>query len=246
MQRMSHSLNPYNVVWTTPSKDVSGSMPIGNGDIGANVWVEESGDIFLLVSKTDSWDENSTNLKLARVRLSLKPNPLENGGTFKQALHLGHGNIFIWLGPEGSLRGFRIWMDANQPVIHIEALGSKCELTAKVEMWRTEPRTIKTQTGDLFRDLSGKDPFPTIVSPDVVLDAPDRVVWCHHNEPREQDGYAINLKLQGLGEMPDRMPHPLRGSDLRGRDGLRGNDPPGRDHSNLMVRGDFTDSISTR
>ncbi len=28
-------LYKYNVVWDTPSKDSSGSMPIGNGDIGA-------------------------------------------------------------------------------------------------------------------------------------------------------------------------------------------------------------------
>ncbi len=39
-----------NVVWGTPSKNSAGSMPIGNGDIGANVWIEENGDLLLLVS----------------------------------------------------------------------------------------------------------------------------------------------------------------------------------------------------
>ena len=33
-------LGAYNVVWDSPSKDATGSMPIGNGDIGLNVWVE--------------------------------------------------------------------------------------------------------------------------------------------------------------------------------------------------------------
>ena len=34
------TLNSYNVVWTTPSTNGSpGSMPLGNGDITANVWV---------------------------------------------------------------------------------------------------------------------------------------------------------------------------------------------------------------
>ncbi len=34
-------LNSYNEAWTSPSTNGSpGSMPIGNGDITANVWVE--------------------------------------------------------------------------------------------------------------------------------------------------------------------------------------------------------------
>jgi hypothetical protein len=39
---MIERLDQYNVVWDSPSRDASGSMPIGNGDLGANVWVEES------------------------------------------------------------------------------------------------------------------------------------------------------------------------------------------------------------
>lgn len=43
------SLEKYNVVWDSPSRDSSGSMPLGNGDIGANVWVEENGDLVFYV-----------------------------------------------------------------------------------------------------------------------------------------------------------------------------------------------------
>ena len=42
-------LEQYNVVWETASKDSSGSMPIGNGDIGLNVWVEEDGDLLFYI-----------------------------------------------------------------------------------------------------------------------------------------------------------------------------------------------------
>jgi hypothetical protein len=31
-------LAEYNVQWNTPGINSQGSMPIGNGDIGANVW----------------------------------------------------------------------------------------------------------------------------------------------------------------------------------------------------------------
>lgn len=41
----------YNVVWSSPSKDASGAMPIGNGEIAAVVYAIEDGDLFLLLSK---------------------------------------------------------------------------------------------------------------------------------------------------------------------------------------------------
>ena len=59
------------VVWDSPSADARGSMPIGNGDIAANVWVEPSGDLVLLLSKSDAWDEVSRLCKLGRLRIKL-------------------------------------------------------------------------------------------------------------------------------------------------------------------------------
>ena len=40
---MSDPLDTYNVIWTSPSVNHLGSMPIGNGDIGLNLWVEAGG-----------------------------------------------------------------------------------------------------------------------------------------------------------------------------------------------------------
>ena len=56
-----------NVVWTTPSKDSRGSMPIGNGEIGANMWVEENGALLFYLSTTDAWSENCRLLKLGKI-----------------------------------------------------------------------------------------------------------------------------------------------------------------------------------
>jgi alpha-L-fucosidase 2 len=203
---MSDRLDDYNVEWDSPSKDSSGSMPIGNGDLGANVWVEENGDVVLLLGKTDAWDENSSNLKLGRIRLRCSPGSVV---PFNQMLRLRTGDIQIVLGAAR----LRIWVDANHPVIHIEADGDATyQITATVEIWRIEERMIKTQTGDLFRNLSGKDPYPTVVSPDRVLQlGDDTILWRHHNTPREHDGYEINMRLQGLGDYIGQTPHPLSG-----------------------------------
>ena len=42
-------LAPYNVIWNAQSSGPSGSMPIGNGDIGAHVWVDSSGVLQLYI-----------------------------------------------------------------------------------------------------------------------------------------------------------------------------------------------------
>jgi hypothetical protein len=41
-------MHRYNVVWTGPSKDATGVMPIGNGDVAAGVYAIENGDLYLL------------------------------------------------------------------------------------------------------------------------------------------------------------------------------------------------------
>ena len=45
------------VIWTTPGKNENDSMPIGNGDVAANVWTEQNGDVVLLVAKADAWTD---------------------------------------------------------------------------------------------------------------------------------------------------------------------------------------------
>ena len=60
-------LSHYNVVWDTPSHNAAGSMPIGNGEVGLNLWVEEDGDLLFYVSRTDAWSEICRLLKLGRI-----------------------------------------------------------------------------------------------------------------------------------------------------------------------------------
>ncbi len=62
-------------------------MPIGNGDIGLNIWTESNGEVVLYIGETDAWNENGRLLKLGRVRLKLTPKPFENG-EFQQHLDL--------------------------------------------------------------------------------------------------------------------------------------------------------------
>ena len=107
----------HNVVWDSPSHDARGSMPIGNGDIGINAWVEPSGDLLFYVSKTDAWDENGRLCKIGRVRVKFTPALVVANG-FRQELKLAEGRIEIATG-----NGVRLglWVDAHRPVVRLEA-----------------------------------------------------------------------------------------------------------------------------
>lgn len=114
-------LETYNISWNSPSFNSKGSMPLGNGDIGINVWVEKDGDLMVYIGKTDTWSEevfgNEGLLKLGRMRFHFSDNPFKEGNNFLQTLVLAKGEINIKAGNEL----LKIWVDANHPVIYLES-----------------------------------------------------------------------------------------------------------------------------
>ena len=105
------------VTWQELGRDENDSMPIGNGDVGANVCTEQNGDLVLLVAKSDAWTEIGQLVKLGRVRIQLSPNPFAGASEFRQTLHLANGSVELASGANH----LRIWVDANHPVLHVEA-----------------------------------------------------------------------------------------------------------------------------
>jgi hypothetical protein len=62
------------VVWDTPSSNgFLGSMPLGNGKLGANIWAEPDSRVGLLLSHVDAFNENSILSKLGRVKIRVLP-----------------------------------------------------------------------------------------------------------------------------------------------------------------------------
>src|SRR5258706_8155280 len=142
-------LDTYNVSWDIPGPTSSQSMPIGNGDIGLNVWVEQNGDLCFFIAKTDAWGaaaENERNnwikeggvlMKLGKVRVSLNPNPLVQGAPFNQVLRLSNSEIIIKEGADATGVTLRVWVDANNPVIRVESKSAKpVYVKVTLENWR--------------------------------------------------------------------------------------------------------------
>ncbi len=208
-------LNTCNVTWKTPSEDCNGSMPIGNGDIGMNVWIEHGGDLWLLLSKTDAWSENARLLKLGRVRVSLRPNPFVEGAPFQQVLRLRQGEIVITAGKPDRAVTLTIWVDANNPVIRVEVDSlMPRDMQVALDVWRTARRELTGKELNSAYGLHGA-PFPVHVNPDkIVEDHQDRIVWYHRNEGSIWEN---NLRHQGLEALIGELIDPLLGRTFGGR-----------------------------
>jgi hypothetical protein len=190
---------PADVLWTTPSDDARGSMPLGNGDIGINVWVEPTGDLVLFLAKTDAFDEFNRLLKLGRIRVRTTPPLFTAGDEFAQRLRIADGTIEI----ESALGNVRIWVDAHHPVVQIEFEGTEpIHATVALECWRTEARELlggSPWTGSIYDEGSscwGNRPEKQMVLPDTILPREsDRLAWCHRNVESQ---WASNLELTAL------------------------------------------------
>lgn len=200
-------LDAYNVVWNSPSNDSSGSMPLGNGDIGLNLWVEEGGDLVFYISKTDAWDEYCRLVKVGRVRVSLWPNPFVKGQPFRQTLQLRQGTIEIAAGSGEGAVTLQVWVDANHPAIRIQAESRRpFEMRASVDQWRTQERTLTGREAGSAYGMDG-GPVPIVVRPDALLPPQKEcIAWCHRNE---SSIWSFTLKHQGLEEWIGQGQDPL-------------------------------------
>ena len=200
-------LGRYDVAWDTPSADSSGSMPLGNGDIGLNVWVEENGDLLFYISKTDAWDENARLVKLGRVRVKLTPNPFLKGVPFRQVLRLREGVIEIVAGPESAPVKLRVWVDANLPVVRVVVEQKEAfDLSVALEVWRTDERTLGKDEVSSAYGLA-EAPYPVTALPDTVVPGrKNQVAWYHRNT---RSMWRETLERQGMTEWAKQAADPL-------------------------------------
>lgn len=201
-------LDRQNVVWKTPSKDPSGSMPLGNGEVGINLWVEEGGDLLFYVSRTDAWSEASRLLKLGRVRIKISPNPFEAGKPFRQELILKDGRIRLEL-DEGTID---VFVDSAQPVIHVQdEWKTPHTMVASLETWRTAERELKGP--ELASSWTMQDaPIKVIESADIMSQDGDAQILIHANAPKSlQDVVGFTLNHQSLSSFKNLAPDPITG-----------------------------------
>lgn len=195
------------VTWTTPGRTSADSLPLGNGDIAANIWTDEDGDIHLYLAKSDAWDGLSRLIKVGRLRISLKPNLLDEG-TFEQKLNLEDASILLTNGPTT----VRIWCDAHWPRLIVEVNREKPgDVRVEVDDWREESRELLPREVHVL----GVDPKQTYntQADAFVPKLRNAIAWYQRNE---SSIWADTLDTQGLGDFKTESSDPLIGRTFGG------------------------------
>ncbi len=198
-------VSSHDVIWDTPGKTSADSMPIGNGELGINLWVEENGDLHFYLGRNDAYSAVSTLCKVGAVRVSLSPNPFVAGAPFRQHLKLRDGVCEITAGPADQQVSLQVFVDSASPVVHV--LGKSKQpltVTAKVESWRTEPQSLPedslwTMAQAPNKPLQAADIFPKA--------AKHSVSWYHRNE--NSFAFEETIRVQSLETIRDTLKDPL-------------------------------------
>lgn len=178
----------YDVSWESPGASSFDSMPLGNGDIGMNVWTEPGGAILFYISKVDAFDAGHLLPKIGRIRITTDP-PLDFT-SFKQTLHLHDASVSI----EAGDAHFTVWVDANHPVIQVDGRS------------RT-PRRLNVALETLRPLQSAAVPLPSTGTAGVLFDdRADRIAWCYRNQ---SSAWAVNARNQNSPAMIAQTKDPL-------------------------------------
>ncbi|MEI7955127.1 MAG: DUF5703 domain-containing protein [Verrucomicrobiota bacterium] len=197
--------SPYEVVWDSPSHDTNGTMPRGNGEIALNAWIEPSGDLRFYIARTDSWDDSGRLVKVGAVRIKVGDGPTDRTKMFRQILTAKDGTLSARYSQGDAQVDLRLWVDANRPVIYVEAQTPKpTTASATMELWRNAATELpEKQCSDVLN--CPLFPEKTVVEPDTVLsELKDRIGWYHRNI--KSVGPANLAKMQGVEEFPRAEP----------------------------------------
>lgn len=194
------------MVWDSPSANALGSMPLGNGEVTLNAWVETNGDLQFYIGRSDSYSEISRLLKVGLIRVSLSPNPFQAGQSFSQHLHLRDGVIEISGGEETNLVTLKLFTDPDKPVIYLTGQSALPEqVKVSIESWRTEERTLSDWNVSAWTMMGA--PQPLVESADhFPQGTPDAIVWYHRNETT---CVPETLAVQGLTSATNVAKDPL-------------------------------------
>jgi hypothetical protein len=199
------AISSHDVIWNTPSKNSAGSMPLGNGALGINLWVEENGDLHFYLGRNDSYSEVSQLCKVGALRVSLSPNPFVADAPFRQHLKLRDGVCEITAGPLDKQFSLQVFVDSASPVVHLLGRSKQpVSVTAKVESWRTEPQQV---SDDSSRTIA-QAPHKPMQAADIFPNAEKHSVsWYHRNE--NSFAFEETLRIQSLESIRETLQDPL-------------------------------------
>lgn len=213
VQAQLNELERYNVTWTTQSKNSGESMPVGGGDIGLNVWVE-NGEIYFYMAKSGTFDETNALLKLGRVKIRMTPNAFE-GKEFSQQLVLKEGNVKLEAANGKLKTAITVWVDVARPVIHVDIESNRPITTeAAYESWRYKDRPLQGHAtfGTSYKWTA---PADAKTYKDEISFENNGIVFYHRNQPHTV--FDITVQQQGMDSVKHQLFNPLHHLTFGGR-----------------------------
>ena len=169
------------------------SIPVGNGEIGANVWVEEDG-LHLLLSRVDSFSEQYRLLKTGHLLVRMNPNPF--GPAMETWLRLWDGCLVI--GGEGGA-AITVFADANYPVYSVGfEFPMDTEVVLEAINYRRQVKYLAPddESNNFMYGCAG--PLPE--SADINYAEGRNAIGQYHRN--ESSCYEYTMRLQWLEEFP--------------------------------------------
>ncbi len=185
----TEKLDDCNVVWDSASTQGSfDSMPLGNGDVGINVWLEANGDLMFYISKVDAFDANHLLPKLGFIRL--RTEPALDVKNVKTTLLLEQAAVEVLAGDTK----FRVWVDANAPVIRVQGHSPT-------------PRKFSIGADSLRPWQNAADPLPGGGTVALLFhDNSDKVAWCYRNQ---SSVWAASFASQNSPQLVSKIKDPI-------------------------------------
>lgn len=195
--------NDYNVVFSTPSRTDKGSMPLGNGELGANVWATRE-KLCIYLSRSDALTECDRNVKLGWLTATFVPNILAFPH-FRQELILEEGCVCLSLADsEGRQVTLRVFAERERNALRI-GIESNFELETRwaYKTWRTEENRHVNDMGFDQTALTG-----VAESADCQVFEEDYTLIYHENQTSIIPHVA---ELEALGDCLNEIPDELTG-----------------------------------
>ena len=198
---MNAKIEDYSFRYFGKMNDAMRSLPLGNGDIGVNVWLSQDGNVHFLISKTDAWSELYRLLKPAHIVLKAYPCPFMNGADFD--LSIANGTLNVLAGDTC----LRIYVDAFAPCVRIMLKG-KTPVDARLELlnYRKAPMDPKGDFSNYF--VRGGNCNVVESADTIIATLRGGVAQIHRNE---DSCYAFSLKTQHMESYMGKEADPLHG-----------------------------------
>lgn len=178
LQLRAQQVADFNLVHHEPGNDSWSAMPIGNGELTAQVWTNQAGGLEMYLGRSDSRDAMDQVLKVGKLSVSFEPNILGSRQSYTETLRLAEGVFSI----KNSKAEILIRVDATRQLLLISG-ETKIPVKIKVtnNLWRRENRPWNEKEYALEYGTN-KVPFTPYHEADAIIE-PDNtgIGWYHRN-----------------------------------------------------------------